>query len=443
MQSYKKIKIIGGGLAGVEAAWQVALHKIPVEIYEMRPIVMGPVHKTGYLAELVCSNSFKSVELTNASGLLKKEMEMLNSLIIKVAEETKIPAGVALTVDRELFSKRIEEILKKHPMVTIIREEVKEIPVDGIVIVATGPLTSMSFFNHLREILQNDSLYFCDAVSPIVYADTIDFNKIFTGSRYKKGEETYLNCPFTKEAYERFVNELIKGECVKSHLEGEERFFEGCLPIEEVARRGIDTLRFGPMKPVGLLDPRTKKLPYAVIQLRPENLQKSLYSMVGFQTRLKFSEQKRIFRMVPGLENAEFARYGVMHRNTYFYAPKFLKPTLQFVNDCRLFFAGQLIGVEGYLESAATGIIAGMNAARLATGKPLVTLPPTTMIGALCAYVSTLVPKDNYQPMNANFGILQPLEKKVKGRFLKNKMLAERSLNVLKGIIQNLDLDNL
>lgn len=432
----EKVRIIGGGLAGVEAAWQLAKRKIPVEIYEMRPIVMTPVHKTEYLAELVCSNSFKSTEINNASGLLKEEMKRLDSLLLRVAEETRVPAGVALAVDRELFSKKVQQILMENPYVSIIREEVKKIPSEGIVIVATGPLTSADFSEHLIEVLDSDSLYFYDAVSPIIYADSINYDRVYSGSRYGKGEETYLNCPLTKEEYERFVNELINAETVESHFPGEERYFEGCLPIEVLAKRGIDTLRFGPMKPVGLPDPKTGKEPYAVVQLRPENIQKTLYSMVGFQTRLKFQEQRRVFRMIPGLENAEFARYGVMHRNTYFYAPKFLKPTLQFIKDERIFFAGQLIGVEGYMESAAMGIVAGINASRLIKSKPLIIFPNTTMIGALIGYVTTKVPLKNYQPMNANFGLLPPFEKPIKDKKFRNKLLAERALRDLEDMIR-------
>ncbi|MFN3698742.1 MAG: methylenetetrahydrofolate--tRNA-(uracil(54)-C(5))-methyltransferase (FADH(2)-oxidizing) TrmFO [Dictyoglomus sp.] len=432
----EKVRIIGGGLAGVEAAWQLAKRKIPVEIYEMRPIVMTPVHKTEYLAELVCSNSFKSTEITNASGLLKEEMKRLDSLLLRVAEETRVPAGVALAVDRELFSKKVQQILMENPYVSIIREEVKKIPSEGIIIVATGPLTSADFSEHLIEVLDSDSLYFYDAVSPIIYADSINYDRVYSGSRYGKGEETYLNCPLTKEEYERFVNELINAETVESHFPGEERYFEGCLPIEVLAKRGIDTLRFGPMKPVGLPDPKTGKEPYAVVQLRPENIQKTLYSMVGFQTRLKFQEQRRVFRMIPGLENAEFARYGVMHRNTYFYAPKFLKPTLQFIKDERIFFAGQLIGVEGYMESAAMGIVAGINASRLIKSKPLIIFPNTTMIGALIGYVTTKVPLKNYQPMNANFGLLPPFEKPIKDKKFRNKLLAERALRDLEDMIR-------
>ncbi len=437
----EKVRVIGGGLAGCEAAWQVAKRKIPVEIYEMRPLVATPIHKTEYLAELVCSNSFKSTEVTNASGLLKEEMKRLDSLLLKVAQEVRLPAGIALAVDRELFAKRVQQILEENPYVTIIREEVKKIPSEGIVIVATGPLTSSDFAEYLIDILDIDSLYFYDAVSPIIYAESIDFKKVYSASRYGKGEEGYLNCPLTKEEYERFVTELVNAETVDSHFPGEEKFFEGCLPIEIIARRGIDTLRFGPMKPIGLVDPKVGKEPYAVVQLRPENIQGSLYSMVGFQTRLKFKEQRRIFRMIPGLENAEFARYGVMHRNTYFYAPKFLKPTLQFIKDERILFAGQIIGVEGYMESAAMGIIAGINAARLAKGRPTITLPQTTMIGTLLGYVTTKVPLKYYQPMNANFGLLPPLEMPVKDKNLKKRLFAERALKDLDDMIKRFGIN--
>jgi len=433
------VKIIGGGLAGCESAWQLSKRKIPVEIYEMRPSVMTPVHKTGYLAELVCSNSFKSKEITNASGLLKEEMRLLDSLLLKVAEETGIPAGVSLVVDRELFSKRVEEILSQSPYVSIIREEVKDIPKEGIVIIATGPLTSDDFSKSLQDILDTNSLYFFDAVSPIVSADSLDFNKLFFASRYGKGEE-YLNAPLTEEEYKRFVEELIKADVVNSHFEGEERFFEACLPIEVMAKRGIDTLRFGPMKPVGLVDPRTGKEPYAVVQLRPENKYKTLYNLVGFQTRLKWLEQKRIFRMIPGLERAEFVRYGVMHRNTYFYAPKFLEPTLQFKKDKRIFFAGQIIGVEGYMESASMGIVAGINAYRLIKGKPLIIFPPETIIGSLISYITTPIPPKDFQPMNANFGLLPPLEKPIKNKKIKREILAKRSLNTLYDIIKRYNI---
>ncbi|HOJ92125.1 MAG TPA: methylenetetrahydrofolate--tRNA-(uracil(54)-C(5))-methyltransferase (FADH(2)-oxidizing) TrmFO [Dictyoglomaceae bacterium] len=437
----EKVRVIGGGLAGCEAAWQVAKRKIPVEIYEMRPLVTTPIHKTEYLAELVCSNSFKSTEITNASGLLKEEMKRLDSLLLRVAQEVKLPAGIALAVDREFFSKRVQQILEENPYVTIIREEIKTIPSEGIVVVATGPLTSSDFAEYLMDILDTNSLYFYDAVSPIIYAESIDFKKVYSASRYGKGEEGYLNCPLTKEEYERFVTELINAEVVDSHFPGEEKFFEGCLPIEILAKRGLDTLRFGPMKPVGLVDPKVGKEPYAVVQLRPENIQGSLYSMVGFQTRLKFKEQRRIFRMIPGLENAEFARYGVMHRNTYFYAPKFLKPTLQFIKDERILFAGQIIGVEGYMESAAMGIIAGINAARLAKGRPTITLPQTTMIGTLLGYVTTKVPVKYYQPMNANFGLFPPLEMPVKDKNLKKKLLVERALKDLDDMIKRFGIN--
>lgn len=434
------VKIIGGGLAGCEAAWQIAKRKIPVEIYEMRPVVMTPVHKTGYLAELVCSNSFKSKEITNASGLLKEEMRILDSVLLKIAEEAQIPAGTALAVDRELFSKRVEEFLSQNPYITIIREEVKDIPREGVVIIATGPLTSPDFSKKLQDILDTDFLYFYDAVSPIVSADSLDFDKLYTGARYGKGEEGYLNAPLNEEEYKKFVEELIKAEVVESHFEGEEKFFEGCLPIEVMAKRGIDTLRFGPMRPVGLPDPRTGKEPYAVVQLRPENKYKTLYSLVGFQTRLRWLEQKRIFRMIPGLERAEFVRYGVMHRNTYFYAPKFLEPTLQFKKDKRIFFAGQIIGVEGYIESASMGIVAGINAYRLIKEKPLIIFPEDTMIGALLNYISSPIPINNYQPMNANFGLLPPLNKPIKNKRLKHEIMAKRALESLYDIIKRFSI---
>ncbi|MCX7845034.1 MAG: methylenetetrahydrofolate--tRNA-(uracil(54)-C(5))-methyltransferase (FADH(2)-oxidizing) TrmFO [Dictyoglomaceae bacterium] len=434
------VKIIGGGLAGCEAAWQIAKRKIPVEIYEMRPKVSTPAHKTGYLAELVCSNSFKSKEITNASGLLKEEMRILDSLLLKIAEETQIPAGTALSVDRELFSKRVEEILSQNPYVRIIREEVKDIPKEGVIIIATGPLTSPDLSKRLQDLLDADFLYFYDAVSPIVSADSLNFDKLYFASRHGKGEESYLNAPLNQEEYKRFVEELTKAEVVESHFKGEERYFEGCLPIEVMAKRGIDTLRFGPMRPVGLPNPRTGKEPYAVVQLRPENKYKTLYSLVGFQTRLRWLEQKRVFRMIPGLERAEFVRYGVMHRNTYFYAPKYLEPTLQFKKDKRIFFAGQIIGVEGYIESASMGIVAGINAYRFLKEKPLIIFPEDTMIGALLNYVSSPIPINNYQPMNANFGLLPPLNRSIKDKRLKHEIMARRALESLNVMIKRFNI---
>jgi len=427
----EKVKIIGGGLAGVEAAWQLAKRKIPVEIYEMRPIVTTPVHKTEYLAELVCSNSFKSVEITNASGLLKEEMRKLDSLLLKVAEEVRVPAGVALAVDRELFSKKVQEILIENPYVSIKREEVKQIPSEGIVIVATGPLTSPDFAEHLMEVLDSDSLYFYDAVSPIIYAETINYDKVYSASRYGKGEETYLNCPLTQEEYERFVDELINAETVESHFPGEEKFFEGCLPIEVLAKRGIDTLCLRSDETDRLIDPRTGKEPYAVVQLRPENKEKTLYNMVGFQTKLKYEEQKRIFRMIPGLEKAEFARFGSIHRNTFVNAPLVLEKTLQLKKHPNVFLAGQITGVEGYVESTAMGLLAGINVARLVKNKPLTIPPRETAIGALIYYITEANPK-YFQPMNINWGLFPPLD--ISRKIPKEKkylLLAERALKIL------------
>ena len=428
MENLKKvINVIGGGLAGVEAAYRAANRGKKVYLFEMRPKRSTPAHKSGKLAELVCSNTLGGIEITTPRGLLKKEMEVLGSLVVEAAKKTQVPAGGALAVDREKFADYITEKVEKHPNIEVIREEVKELPKEGITIVATGPLTSDDFSNFLREYLGERELHFYDAISPIVYADSIDYSKCFWGSRYGKGGKDYLNCPMTKEEYERFYKALMEAEKVPLKEFEKACYFEGCMPIEEMAERGKETLLFGPLKPVGLVDPRTGKRPYAVVQLRKENREGTLLNLVGFQTKLKYPEQKRVFRLIPGLEKAEFARYGSIHRNTFINSPKLLLRTLQLKKNPKVLFAGQITGVEGYPESAATGIIAGINAERLVESKEAVYPPETTMIGALLKYITSADPK-NFQPMNANFGLLPSLKKRVKGKLERRKLLAERAL---------------
>jgi methylenetetrahydrofolate--tRNA-(uracil-5-)-methyltransferase len=421
-----RVTIIGGGFAGVEAAWAAAQAGVPVRLYEMRPHKMTPAHKTGWLAELVCSNSFKSMLPNTPSGQLKWEMEQLGSIVIPTAYEFAVPAGEALAVDREPFARAITARLESHPLIEIVREEVTVLPPDRPLIVATGPLTSDSLASEIARLTGRKHLYFYDAVSPIVDASTIDYERVFVGNRREKGDPAYLNCPFTREEYERFWQALVEAERVPLHDFEEPRFFEGCVPIEELAERGRDTLRFGPLKPVGLVDPRTGKRPYAVLQLRPENNERTLYSLVACQTRLKWGEQKRVFRLVPGLENAEFVRYGVVHRNTYLDSPRLLLPTLQFREDTRLFFAGQLIGVEGYIESAASGIIAGINAARLVKGKPPISPPREMVIGSLLHYIATY-PHADFPPMNANWGLLPEPEEAPRDRELRRQLKLQRA----------------
>lgn len=403
---------------------------VPVRLYEMRPHKMTPAHKTGWLAELVCSNSFKSMLPTTPAGLLKWEMEQLGSIVIPTAREFAVPAGEALAVNREPFAQAITARLESHPLIEIIREEVTDIPDDRPLIIATGPLTSEPLANAIARLTGRQHLYFYDAVSPIVDASSVNYERVFFGSRREKGDPAYINCPFTQEEYEQFWQALVSAERVPLHDFEEPRFFEGCVPIEELAERGKDTLRFGPLKPVGLIDPRTGKRPYAVLQLRPENNERTLYSLVACQTRLKWSEQRRVFRLVPGLENAEFVRYGVVHRNTYLDSPRLLMPTLQFREDTRLFFAGQLVGVEGYIESAASGMIAGLNAARLAEGKPPLTPPRETMIGSLLHYIATY-PHPDFPPMNANWGLLPEPEGAPKDRELRRQLKLQRAHKAL------------
>ena len=426
-----EITIIGAGLAGSEAAWQAAQRGVRVKLYEMRPVQSTPAHHTNLFAELVCSNSLRAAGLENAVGLLKEEMRRLDSVIMRCADEHQVPAGGALAVDRHHFARGVTQIVSEHPNITVVREEVKTIPEEGMVIIASGPLTSEDLAADIGRLTGEEYLYFYDAAAPIITYESLDHDKVFRASRYGKGEEAYLNCPMTEEEYNRFYTELINAETTPlKHFE-KEVFFEGCMPVEIMAARGPQTLVYGPLKPVGLTDPRTEKRSYAVVQLRQENLEGTLYNLVGFQTHLKWPEQKRVFSLIPGLEQAEFVRYGVMHRNTFINSPKLLKSTLQFKRKPDLFFAGQLTGVEGYLESASGGLIAGINAARLALGQELVVFPGETAMGALCQYITTAEPK-HFQPMNVNFGLLPPLEgPKIRDKKLKNRTIAEKALATL------------
>ncbi|MDR3710090.1 MAG: methylenetetrahydrofolate--tRNA-(uracil(54)-C(5))-methyltransferase (FADH(2)-oxidizing) TrmFO [Capsulimonadaceae bacterium] len=426
-----RITVIGGGLAGAEAAWQALEAGAHVTLYEMRPSRSTGVHETDRFAELVCSNSLKSSLLTNGAGLLKEEMRRLGSLIIECAQAAQVPAGEALAVDRILFSQAVTERLAAHPRLTIVREECTEIDDSAPTVIATGPLTSQALAESIGKLTGAQQLFFYDAVAPTIDASTIDREKAFVQSRYDKGDAAYLNCPMNREEYEAFHDALLHAELAPAHEhEASTRYFEGCLPIEVLAARGPKTLSFGPMKPVGLTDPRTGRRPWAVLQLRQENLAATLYSMVGFQTRMKWGEQKRVFRMIPGLENAEFVRYGVIHRNTYIHSPSLLNATLQMRDRPNVFFAGQITGVEGYVESAATGILAGRNAARLAMALPLLAMPGVTMLGSLCDYVSAYEGKD-FQPMNSNWGIIPPLDVSIRDKREKARRYAARALEAL------------
>jgi methylenetetrahydrofolate--tRNA-(uracil-5-)-methyltransferase len=441
------VHIIGGGLAGSEAAWQAAMQGVPVTIHEMRPVRPTAVHKTDGLAELVCSNSFRGDKLDNAVGLLKEEMRRLGSLVMRAADAARVPAGAALAVDRVVFSQRVTEEVSRHPLITVAREEVTSIPADGVVIIATGPLTSDALSASIREFVGRDHLAFYDAISPIVLADTIDMSKVFRASRWDRslrgvgasgapvcgvddGQGDYLNCPMNKEEYEAFYQAVITAESATVHDFDNTKFFEGCLPIEVMAHRGADTLRFGPMKPVGLTDPRTGRFPYAVVQLRQDTLAGDHFSLVGFQTQLKWGEQARILRMIPGLEHAEFVRFGMVHRNTFINGPTVLRDTWQTRKRDDLFFAGQVSGVEGYVESAASGLIAGRNAAALVQGRTPSAPPRTTAIGALAYYASHADPA-TYQPSNITHGIMAPLENPPRDKARKKALIAERALAAL------------
>ncbi len=403
----KHINIIGAGLAGCEAAWQAARRGIEVRLYEMKPEKYSPAHNMETFAELVCSNSLRSDRLENAVGLLKAEMRKLNSLIMKCADESKVPAGGALAVDRQGFSATVTASIKSNPHISVITGEVSSLPDDGITVIATGPLTSEVFSRYLSDFLGEDYLYFYDAAAPIVTCASIDMSKAYRASRYNKGTDDYINCPMDKEQYEIFYNELVKAEVVPLRTFEKEILFSGCMPVESMAYKGLDTLRFGPLKPVGLVNPHTGKEPYAVVQLRQDNAEGSLYNLVGFQTHLKWNEQKRIFGLIPGLENAEFARFGVMHRNTYINSPRLLDSTYALRSRPEVFFAGQITGVEGYIESASSGMVAGINAAMKLLGRDMPFFSTKTATGALAHYVSNSSVK-NFQPMNVNFGIMQP-----------------------------------
>ena len=455
------VTIVGGGLAGCEAAWQAASRGVRVTLYEMRPSRPTAVHKSDRLAELVCSNSFRGDKLDNAVGLLKEEMRRLGSLVMRAAEESRVPAGAALAVDRDRFATVVTDAIKTHPLITLIRQEIAAVPDSSErepVILATGPLTSDALTASIAALIGRQHLYFYDAISPIVLADTVDASKVFRQSRWDRslraetragearaterpspveggcavddGEGDYLNCPLTGEEYERFVEALLHAESATVHDFDKERFFEGCLPIEVMAHRGRDTLRFGPMKPVGLVDPRTRTTPFAAVQLRQDNLAADHYSLVGFQTQLKWGEQARVLRMIPGLEQAEFVRYGMVHRNTYVNGPACLSDTWQLRTKPTLFLAGQMSGVEGYVESAASGLLAGMNAALLADGQPTSSPPRTTAIGALAYYASHADP-GNYQPSNITFGIMEPLARPPRHKLDRKLALADRALRAL------------
>ncbi|NLG81026.1 MAG: methylenetetrahydrofolate--tRNA-(uracil(54)-C(5))-methyltransferase (FADH(2)-oxidizing) TrmFO [Bacilli bacterium] len=423
------VKVIGAGLAGSECAYQLAKRGIPVRLIEMRPKKSTEAHKTGYFAELVCSNSLRSNNLENAVGLLKEEMRRLDSLIMQAADELRIPAGDALAVDRFGFSQYITDTLKSFPNVEIINEEITSIP-DGFTVIATGPLTSKPLSQAIQNLLGTDYFYFYDAASPIIDAETINYDKVYRKSRYDKGDGAdYLNCPMTEEEFNAFYEAVINAEVAELKEFEQEVYFEGCMPFEEMAKRGKQTLLFGPMKPVGLEHPVTGERPFAVVQLRQDNAAETMYNIVGFQTHLKFPEQKRIIRMIPGLENAEILRYGVMHRNSYINSPLHLLPTYQYKHNPKLFFAGQLTGVEGYVESAGAGLVAGINMARIFNGQEAVSFPKETMLGAMSHYI-TSCSSSSFQPMNANFGLIAPIEFKHKKQ--DRKMLyAKRSLAII------------
>ncbi len=426
----KKVIVIGAGLAGSEAAWQLAKRGVNVDLYEMRPKKMTPAHKTQNFAELVCSNSLRANNITNAVGLLKEEMRRLDSLIIKCADATQVPAGGALAVDRDKFSEMITETIKNHPNINVIEEELTQIPKGDIpVVVATGPLTSDALSQDIRTYTKQEGLYFYDAAAPIIEKDSIDMNKVYLKSRYDKGEAAYLNCPMTKDEFFNFYNALISADAAPLKEFEKEIYFEGCMPFEEMAKRGEKTLLFGPMKPVGLEDPKTDKRPYAVVQLRQDNSEGTLYNIVGFQTHLKWGEQKRIINMIPGLENANIVRYGVMHRNTYLNSPQLLEKTYKLKEEKNIYFAGQMTGVEGYVESAASGIVAALNALYNQEDKQII-FPTETMIGAMANYIVDNTSK-NFQPMNANFGIIKPLPERIKDKKEKYERYANRSLEIL------------
>ena len=446
------ITVIGGGLAGCEAAYQIAKRGIKVKLYEMKPVKFTEAHSNKNLAEIVCSNSFKSNLHTNACGLLKEELRYLDSLLIKIADETQVPAGQALAVDREIFAQRVTDKIKRNQLIEVVYEEVtniEEMSKNGIVIIATGPLTSSGMAEEISKITGQGKLYFYDAAAPIIRKDSIDFDIAFFGNRYdqekqkdesleewkerlKNQNASYINLPMNKEEYENFCDELINAEIVTLHEFEKREIFEGCMPVEVMAKRGLDTLRYGPLKPVGFDDPRTEKRPYAVVQLRQDDTEGIIYNIVGFQTNLKFGEQKRVFSMIPGLQNAEFVKYGVMHRNTYINSTILLDDTYNLKSNPNIFFAGQITGVEGYVESISSGLVASINACKKYNNLEKVRFPETTMIGALARYIST--ENDKFQPMNANFGIVPELDERIKDKKVKYARLADRGINDLKNM---------
>jgi methylenetetrahydrofolate--tRNA-(uracil-5-)-methyltransferase len=433
----EQITVIGAGLAGSEAAWQIASQGVRVKLYEMRPVRKTPAHISDQFAELVCSNSLRANGLTNAVGVIKEEMRRMNSLIMRCADEHAVPAGGALAVDREGFSGAVTRMLHEHPHIEVVREELTELP-DGITVVATGPLTSPELSDRLKALTGQEYLYFYDAAAPIVEKDSIDMDKVYLASRYDKGEAAYLNCPMTEEEFNVFYDALVTAEAAPIKEFEKEIYFEGCMPIEVMAKRGKQTCLFGPMKPVGLIDPRTGKLPHAVVQLRQDNAAGTLYNLVGFQTHLKWGEQKRVLSLIPGLANAEFVRFGVMHRNTFINSPTLLEPTYQFKQRESLFFAGQMTGVEGYVESAASGLIAGLNAGRLARGLTPLVFPQETALGSMSHYITTADPK-HFQPMNVNFGLFPPLPERIRNKKEKYERLADRALQTIQNFSYNIN----
>lgn len=429
------LTIVGAGLAGSEAAWQAAARGIPVRLLEMRPQKMTPAHETGLAAELVCSNSLRASSLHNAVGLLKEEMRMLNSLIMDAAAVNSVPAGGALAVDRVAFAQYITDKLASHPLIEVIPHEATQLPQERPLIIATGPLTSPALASSLQQSLGSSYLYFYDAAAPIVMADSIDWDKVYFASRYDKGDADYVNCPLEADEYAAFHQALVEAETAELQEFEQGIYFEGCMPIEVLAKRDYKTLLFGALKPVGLVNPHTEKLPHAVVQLRRDNQAGTLYNMVGFQTNLKWGEQKKVWRLIPGLEKAEFARYGVMHRNTFINSPELLLPTLQWRHDANVFFAGQLTGVEGYVESAAAGLVAGINAARMLRGQEVLVFPQTTAHGALLHYI-TSEPKKNFQPMNITFGLFPPLPKPPRGKRERAAAQSARAIEELKSFMK-------
>jgi methylenetetrahydrofolate--tRNA-(uracil-5-)-methyltransferase len=429
------VNVIGAGLAGSEAAWQIAKRGVRVRLFEMRPVKQTPAHHTDKFAELVCSNSLRANTLTNAVGVIKEEMRMLDSVIMKAADQCAVPAGGALAVDRHEFAGYVTENVKNHPLVEVINEEVTEIP-EGITIIATGPLTSPALAEQIQQLTGQDYLYFYDAAAPIVEKDSIDMDKVYVKSRYDKGEAAYINCPMTEEQFDRFYDALISAEVVPLKEFEKEIYFEGCMPFEVMAERGKKTLLFGPMKPVGLEDPKTGKVPHAVVQLRQDDAAGTLYNIVGFQTHLKWGPQKEVLKLIPGLENVEIVRYGVMHRNTFINSPRVLKPTYQLKTNDQLFFAGQMTGVEGYVESAGSGLLAGINAAKLALGEELLIFPEETALGSMARYITEADPR-NFQPMNVNFGLFPDLPRRYKLKEKRGEKQAERALGTIRNFMNS------